>query len=81
MSTDTYAKRGPHLTRVGSGASRLEVVILVATLAIGVGIGFALNSFVLGFAAVVVLAVVARIGLAIGSPKHSRAGRREQARS
>jgi hypothetical protein len=61
MTTNTYTGRsqGAHRAKAGivSGAGRLEVLVLLATIAIGIALGVVFGSFFIGFGAVAVLAV------------------------
>jgi|GEM_PF-2983175 len=69
MSTQTYAKSNSLLRRIRirplAGAGRIEIAVIAATLLAGVLIGVALNSFVLGFAALVVIALFVRLILEV----------------
>lgn len=79
MSTETFAKENSGLSRILAlsigGAGRLEIGILALTLVLGVVVGIALGSFLLGFAALVVFAALARLVFEVlgsgdsGSPK------------
>lgn len=85
MTGGTYPKSEPLRTkpRPLSGAGIAEIVVLIATVAAGVGIGIALNSLVLGFAVLLALAVIARVMFAVlgdGPPRRSHPHRHEQAR-
>jgi hypothetical protein len=74
MSTKTYAKGHPLSRgrfRALSGTGRLEAGILAAVLLVGVLVGVLLDSFLFGFAAVALVAVLARLVLEIvGSGSH-----------
>lgn len=79
MSASSYAKDGSLVRRIWvrplAGASRLEIVVLLATIAIGILVGIIVGSFPIGFLAVMIFAGVARVILWLldsgdtGSPK------------
>ncbi len=69
MRTEPYSKsKSPRRqSRVGlvRGAGNAEVVVLGAALVAGIGVGFALDSLFFGFIALIVLALIARLVLAV----------------
>lgn len=76
MTTNSYAKGSPSraraILRPLSGVGRLEMGILLVTLIVGTLVGVLLGSFLLGFAALAGLALLARLILElIGSGGHS----------
>jgi hypothetical protein len=62
MSTETYSRSRPSARRLVSGlfagAWHVEVLVLLAALAIGFGLGLLLGSFLLGFVVVLALAAI-----------------------
>jgi hypothetical protein len=85
MGSGTYSKSEPLRAkpRPLSGAGTPEIAILVGAVAVGVGVGLVLDSLVLGFAALLALALIARILLAVlgdGPSKGPHAHQHEQAR-
>ncbi len=66
MSTKTYAKSHSRVSRfwigpLAGGAGRLELAVLAFTVLAGILIGVLLESFLLGFAVLAVLAILARL--------------------
>lgn len=81
MSTKTDQLTSHARARSRTGAGRIEIAVLALVIALGVIIGTIVNSILLGFVAVIVLAGLARLYLAVTDSGGSRSGRHNEAHS